>query len=109
MSEFVVVYVTTATEKEAELIAKSLLHHKLIACANIFPAVRSLYFWRDSLAQDDEIFLMVKSRRRMLPQIIKNIQALHSYEVPEIIALPIVDGSEFYLQWLRDETGGDDI
>ena len=89
MSEFMAVFVTTASAQEAEDIARSLLEHNLIACANIFPAIRSLYYWQDSLREDDEIFLMLKSRKTKLPQIItKTADQLAQPQHPSVIAAP---------------------
>jgi periplasmic divalent cation tolerance protein len=99
-----VVVTTCSSKAEARTIATTLVDERLIACANIFFSVLSIYRWQDKLCEDNEVFMVMKSRQDHLDRIIERIKSLHSYEVPEIIALPILSGSESYLDWVRHET-----
>ena len=98
---FIVVFVTTADDKEAQAIGQTLVEEKLAACANRIPNVRSIFQWKGELCQEGEVLLILKSRRDFLDRIICRVQELHSYEVPEIIAVPIIGGSEDYLEWIE--------
>ena len=102
--EAVVVLITMATREEAEKIACRLVEDRLAACVNIVPRVRSLFSWEGKLSQSDEVLLVVKSRRARFRELVNAVKTLHSYSVPEIIALPILEGSAGYLQWIDDVT-----
>jgi len=102
--EVILVLIMTPTTDEANTIARKLLEGRLAACVNIVPQVRSLFWWEDKLSEEDEVLLMVKSRRSKFRALVLEVKALHSYRVPEIIALPIVEGSASYLQWIDDST-----
>ena len=97
---YIVVLVTTASKQEAENIAQSLLEAKLIACANIVGPVASHFHWAGKIEHAEEFLVLMKSQSDLFEQIAEKVKRLHSYEVPEIIALPIVSGSEGYLNWL---------
>ncbi|MDP2927837.1 MAG: divalent-cation tolerance protein CutA [Candidatus Omnitrophota bacterium] len=97
---YVVVLVTTKDKKEARKISTSLIKHKLAACVNIVDKVDSIFFWAAKLDQAKESLLVIKSKKEKLPQIIKLVRSLHSYEVPEIIAIPIIAGDRPYLRWI---------
>lgn len=101
-SPHLVVLVSTATEQEAWTIAKASIERKLAACAQIFP-IRSCYEWNGAVAEDSENLLLLKTHQAVYAQLQVCISELHSYEVPEIIALPITTGSDAYLKWV-DET-----
>lgn len=94
--------VTTARKAEAEIIAQRLLDAKLIACANIIGPIESHFRWSGKIDKAEEYLVLMKSRKSLFGKLSKAVKASHSYEVPEIIALPIVDGSEPYLNWLDD-------
>ncbi len=96
----VVILITTATEEEAHSIAELLLNQRKAACVNIVPRVNSLFRWQAKLDSAQESLLIVKSRASLLPEIIEMVKGTHSYEVPEIIALPIISGNEDYLNWI---------
>jgi len=96
----VVVLITTSSEEEAHKIAELLVNKKKAACVNIVPRVDSLFWWKDKLDSARESLLLVKTKASLFPDILKLVKRMHSYEVPEIIALPIIDGSEDYLKWL---------
>jgi periplasmic divalent cation tolerance protein len=106
MSDQVVVLMTAGSQKEAELIAQALVGEMLAACVNIISGVTSVYRWEGELQRDQEWLLVAKSCRDVLEDLVLRVQALHSYDVPEIIALPLVGGSEAYLQWLEREIHG---
>ncbi len=99
----VVVLITAATEKEAHSLAELLLNQKKVACVNIVPKVDSLFRWQGNIDSAQESLLIIKTRASLLPELIEMVKMTHSYEVPEIIALPIVGGNEDYLKWLDSE------
>jgi periplasmic divalent cation tolerance protein len=103
MTDKIVVLSACSSAEEAERIARRLLEKKLAACVNILPGVRSLYRWKDAIEDDQETLLVIKSDRALFQDLRAEIEKIHSYEVPEAIALPIVDGAERYLEWLGRE------
>jgi periplasmic divalent cation tolerance protein len=106
MSDLTVVLVTTGSLEEAGNIANDLVTTMLAACVNIIPGVTSVYRWEGELQHDREWLLVIKSRRSILDALVQRVQALHSYDLPEIVALPIRGGSEAYLRWLGREIHG---
>lgn len=100
----IAILITTATEEEACSIANLLLNRKQAACVNIVPGVNSLFWWQGNLEKAKECLLIAKTRESLLPEIVDMIKRDHSYEVPEIIALPIIGGNEDYLKWVDNET-----
>lgn len=108
MTDKIVVLSTCASPEEAEKIALSLIEKKLAACVNILPAVRSVYRWKDAIEDDRETLLLIKSSRALFWELRAEIERLHSYEVPEAIAISIVDGSERYLAWLSGALKNDE-
>jgi periplasmic divalent cation tolerance protein len=103
-TEEIVVFVTTPDEGVAVRIAKSLVEARLAACVNIIKDIRSIYSWQGKIEDDSEVLLVVKTRNEHFDSLSKKIKELHSYSVPEIIALPIIKGSEDYLKWIREVT-----
>jgi periplasmic divalent cation tolerance protein len=99
-----VVLVTVSSEDEGLKIARGLVARRLAACVNIVPGVRSVYRWKGEVKDDKELLLVVKTRESHLAHVVHAVKELHSYSVPETIALPIVSGSESYLAWLQEET-----
>lgn len=97
---YIIVLVTTSSRVEAEKITHSLLEKKLIACANIINPVSSFFSWKGKTDQCEECLVVMKSRVDLFDELSKCVKSLHSYEVPEILALPIVAGSGGYLDWL---------
>jgi len=97
---YMVVLVTTGNRREAEKIACHLLEEKLIACANITGPVSSVFKWAGKVERAEEYIFLMKSRLDLFEELSETVKALHSYEVPEIIALPIVNGSSTYIEWL---------
>ncbi|MFN3680271.1 divalent-cation tolerance protein CutA [Thermosynechococcus sp.] len=101
--EYCVVMVTTATEAEALSLADQLVAEHLAACVQILP-IRSIYRWQGTVHRDPEWQLLIKTRIALFEEVRDRLVALHSYEVPEIIALPIVAGSSAYLNWVKEQT-----
>ena len=106
MSEPLVVLITTGSQDEAEQIAQALVADMLAACVNILPGVTSVYRWEGQVQRDQEWLLLAKSRHDVLDRLIERVRALHSYDVPEIVALPLAGGSEPYLRWLDAAVDG---
>jgi periplasmic divalent cation tolerance protein len=105
MSDHVVVFVTAPSAAEAESIATRLLERKLIACANLLPGVTSLFWWEGQRDRAEEAMVVMKTRRDLVDQLTAAVIETHSYEVCEVIALPIVAGSEAYLKWIDESVG----
>lgn len=104
MTEYIVVYITAPGEEEAAKIAGALLEARLAACVNIIRSIRSLYRWQGKVEDEQEVLMIVKTRAALFNDLMKKVRELHSYSVPEIIALPVAACSEEYLKWLHDET-----
>jgi periplasmic divalent cation tolerance protein len=101
MENPIIILSTAANKEEAEKIANTLLEKHLIACANIMP-VSSRYWWEGKIECSGEFLLVMKSRRELFDEVVLLVKGLHSYEVPEVLALPIVAGSEKYFGWMAD-------
>ena len=104
MTDKIVVLSTCASAEEAEKIARRLVDIRLAACVNVLAGARSFYRWKDSIEDTGEWLLMIKTSRARFDSLRAELERLHSYEVPELIALPVVDGSANYLNWLDAET-----
>ena len=102
-SSYTVVFITTATADEAQKISRTLLDQRLAACINIVPKVSSQFWWQGKIDSAQENLLIVKTKASQLDEIIKLVKGLHSYGVPEIIALPIIGGNQDYLEWIETE------
>jgi periplasmic divalent cation tolerance protein len=105
-SERAVVLITVGSLEEADKIAQALVQRMLAACINIVPSIASVYRWQDKVQRDNEALLIVKSRRDVFEHLTRCVKELHSYETPEIIALPIVAGDVDYLRWLDSSVPG---
>lgn len=103
LTDCIIVLCNCSNEGEAEGIAAALVGERLAACVNILPPIRSIYRWKDVVEDAREIALLIKSTTSRLPALRDRITELHSYETPEIIAVPIIAGSEKYLTWLREQ------
>lgn len=101
----IVVFITVSSEDEAAKIAKALVENKLAGCVNIIKNIRSIYSWQGKIEDEPEVLMIAKTQKHLFDSLMKKVKELHSYTVPEIIALPIVEGSEEYLKWLREVTG----
>ncbi len=102
----VLVLMTTATKHEAQKIAQNLLAKRLIACANICGPVESHYRWQDKVERAEEFLVLMKSNEELFAKLARVVKELHSYEVPEILAIPIVEGFQLYLDWLDASLAG---
>ncbi len=104
-NEYIIVLITTPNQETSEMIANTLLEKKLAACVNLVGPILSFYTWEGDINRDEEMLLIVKSRAELFEsELIPAVQAVHPYEVPEIIALPILMGSANYLAWIDDVT-----
>ncbi len=99
-----VVLITVASREEAERIARRLVEDRLAACVNIVSQVRSFFIWQGKFSEEDELLLVAKTRRARFRELATVVTQLHSYSVPEIIALPILVGSSDYLRWVAEST-----
>ncbi|MBI1941673.1 MAG: divalent-cation tolerance protein CutA [Acidobacteria bacterium] len=102
VTDKVVIMVTAASRRECRKIARRLVEAKLAACVNITQGIESIYRWEGKLADEKEFVMLIKSTRGLFSQIKTEISKIHSYHTPEIICLPIIDGSRNYLQWVGD-------
>jgi len=106
MPEPVVVLITASSQDEAERIATALVEEMLAACVSVVPQVTSIFRWAGRVERAQEWLLVAKSRSDVLGELVRRVQALHSYEVPEILALSLAGGSEAYLRWLDGAVHG---
>jgi periplasmic divalent cation tolerance protein len=107
MTDKIVVLVTCGSSKEARKIARALVEQRLAACVNVLPGrVESVYRWKGKVESAKEILLVVKTARGRFAALQRAVRELHSYDVPEVIALPIADGSRDYLAWISDSVRG---
>jgi periplasmic divalent cation tolerance protein len=107
MTDKIVILSTCSTEEEAERLARALLDARLAACVNVVPRVRSFYRWKGQVEDAAECLLVIKSSRPMFDALRSALVEAHSYEVPEVVALPILDGAPEYLQWLHENLGNE--
>ena len=105
MTDKIVVLVTAGSEEEAERIARSLVEKRLAACVNLVSPVQSVYRWEGEVTKDVEVLLVIKTSRALFEQVRHEVENIHSYHVPEVICLPIIDGSANYLNWLTESIG----
>jgi len=99
----VVVLITAPSRDEGEKVARILVEKRLAACVNVVEGVTSIYRWRGSVERSSEVLLVAKTTLEKLPALIDAVRSVHSYEVPEIVALPIIAGFEKYLDWVSEE------
>jgi periplasmic divalent cation tolerance protein len=105
--EFREITITAATLDEARRIAEALVGERLAACANILPGAQSIYRWQGAVVRDDEVVILAKTRATLVDAVVARVKALHSYQVPCVVALPIVGANPDYLRWLEEETRDD--
>ncbi len=103
-SRAILVMVTAANEEQAGLIAHALVGERLAACVNVVGPLRSIYLWDEEVRVDSEQLMLIKTRRGLFSKVEKRVRELHSYELPEVIAISIADGSKPYLEWLLKST-----
>jgi periplasmic divalent cation tolerance protein len=98
---YLIVLMTASSREEAVKIVRVLLEEKLIACANVIESVSSFFWWQGKIEEEKEALAIMKSNEALFKKLSERVSELHSYDVPEILALPIVDGSSAYLDWLK--------
>jgi len=107
MTNKIVVLSTCGSEAEAESLARALVEERLAACVNVVRGVRSVYRWQGAVEAADEVLLVIKSTADRFPDLREKLQKLHSYEVPEVVAIPVADGTESYLRWIDECVSGE--
>ena len=103
-TEYITVLITAPNEEEAAKISRTIVEESLAACVNIIRSVRSIYRWQGSVEDESEVLMIAKTKRTLFDRLQGRVKELHSYEVPEIIGLPVIEGSKDYLDWLGQET-----
>jgi len=98
------VYITTNSHEEAEIIGRHLVSRKLAACVNIVGGMKSIYHWQGKIETAEEIIIIAKTKEALLNEFVENVKTLHSYDCPCIVAVPIINGNETFIKWIRDET-----
>ena len=106
MTEVLIVLCSFPNEEEARQIGTHLVERQYAACVNIIPGAESIYRWRDKVCVEREVLMMIKTTRQAFPVLGRELVAMHSYEEPEVVALPVVDGSAGYLAWLLESVRG---
>ena len=104
-TNYFIVFVTASDDNEANKISDAILKEKLCACVNITKEVSSIYWWGGKLESSSEILMIIKTRKDKIEKLIEKVKEIHSYEVPEIIAVPIIYGNEDYLNWIEVSLG----
>jgi periplasmic divalent cation tolerance protein len=104
MTDKGIVFMTASSMQEAERVAKHLVKKKMASCVNILSEIRSIYWWKDKVCDEKEVFLIAKTTALLFSELAEEVKKLHSYEVPEIIFVPIKDGSKTYLEWIDEVT-----
>jgi periplasmic divalent cation tolerance protein len=102
MTDKIVVLSTCSSIEEGERLARALVEAGLAACVNVVPSIRSIYRWKGAIEDSQEVLLILKSSRALFEPLRRELEKLHSYEVPEVLALPVVDGAPNYLAWLGE-------
>lgn len=102
--EFIVIYCTVPSKKEGKEIAKNLVQHHLVACVNIIDKIESVFSWDGELCEEKEALMIIKTKKELFNRVNILIQKLHSYTVPEVIAIPVIEADETYLKWIAHET-----
>jgi uncharacterized protein involved in tolerance to divalent cations len=104
MTDYILVFITASSEKEGEKIAGALVKERLAACVNVLGGIKSTFRWKGQISVEDEVLLIVKTKDKLFQKLKKRVAELHSYDVPEILAIPILAGFEKYLSWIGEET-----
>ena len=103
MSECII-YITTSSMEEAEIVGRNLVSKRLAACVNIIDNMKSIYHWQGKIETGNEVIVIAKTKNELINELTENVKTLHSYECPCIVAFPIIGGNEDFLKWIRDET-----
>lgn len=104
MDDLIIILMTASSIEEADLISNSLLEKKLIACSNIISDMKSTFWWNGNIQKENEVLIIAKSTKALLDDIVAEVKSIHSYDVPEILAIPILGGNPDYLDWIIEET-----
>ncbi len=104
MENYIIVFVTFPNKEEAKALVEKLLKARLVACANISSQMESFFLWNGQITNEDEVLVMMKTKKKSFTELADWIKTHHSYDVPEIIALPILMGSKEYFKWIEEET-----
>lgn len=102
VTDYIVVLVTAKNRAEAEKISQTLLEEKLVACVNIIDSVVSFFRWQGKIDRAEECLIIMKTHKRLFAELVERVKVLHSYDVPEVLALPVFEGSSDYLGWIKD-------
>ena len=100
--DYITIFCTTPDLNTAQKISEELVHNRLAACCNILPGIKSIYHWENKVQQDEELLIIIKSRSDIFSEVERKIKEIHPYSVPEIIALPLINGNIEYLNWMDD-------
>jgi periplasmic divalent cation tolerance protein len=103
MTDKIVVFSTCGSQQEAELLARRLLENRAAACVNVITQIQSFYWWKGKIEESGEWLLVIKTSRDLFDQVRAVLEAAHSYELPEVLALPVIAGSPNYLEWITRE------
>lgn len=103
MATYIVVFITTPKNKVNKIV-KHLFQYKLVACVNEIENVKSTYFWEGKICNDKESLLVIKTKKSLFELLVSEVKKVHPYSVPEIIAIPVIDGNKEYLKWIDDVT-----
>ena len=98
----VVILITCAHRRQANKIARALVEKRLVACVNIVDKIKSIFWWQGRIDSGNEVLLIAKSKKSLILKVIKQVKSLHSYQVPEVIALAVIDGNKDYLNWINE-------
>jgi periplasmic divalent cation tolerance protein len=104
---YALVLTTAGTEEEAQRIARALVEDRLAACVNVAPKITSVYRWKGTVLTETEWLLLIKTRRDLFPRVQETVRRLHSYELPELLLIPVHAGEENYLRWLAEGTSAE--
>ena len=103
MTDKIVVLTTCDSAEQARRIARRLVEQRVAACVSVVPGLRSLYRWQGEITEEREQLLLIKSRRELFEALRAELEKIHPYEVPEVLALPVVEGAEAYLNWMEEQ------
>ena len=103
MTDKIIVLSTCPSREEAERIGKAIVEARLAACVNLVDGIHSIYLWKGEMEQNTEVLLVIKTRRELFNALRERLSQMHTYEVPEVLAVPVIDGSPAYLDWIDRE------
>ena len=103
MADYIQLFTTTEKREDAEIIAREVVKKRLASCAQVVGPIKSTYWWKEKIEQTEEWLCIMKSRSDLYDELEEALKNIHPYEVPEIVAVPIVSGSQSYLEWLDNE------